>query len=198
MEERRQVAVRGDGFGDFQERLVLRGGSGHLAATGSPLPFRCRLQKPSICVVAVFDLKLITQFLEEPFECLILIRRDFERRQNTAEIRAVVPVMEEADVPAAAKCVQKLKQRAGPLGELETAEAFAFDAARVSADHVTDVKFGEFVVREIGCFITLAEKVCLDASCVFPASDAQAHKNVRALPVVQPVIEFGDYALPAK
>jgi hypothetical protein len=48
---------------------------------------------------------------------------DFEARQHASEVGAVIAVVEQADVPAPAQLLEKIGERAGPLGKLEPAEA---------------------------------------------------------------------------
>src|SRR4051794_5245829 len=66
--------------------------------------------------------------------------RNFEAGEDAAEIGAVIPIVEQADVPASAERVEELEQRAGTLRELEAADALVFDVRRPSADHVPDVQ----------------------------------------------------------
>src|SRR6266699_3486837 len=135
------------------------------------LPLQGRVKEAIVGVVCVFDLVLITQIREEAFESLVLIRRDFERCQNPAEIRTVVSVMEEADVPSAAERVEELKQGPRPLRELETAEALAPDVTRMAADHIPHVKLRQFVVGEVGRYVALAKETGFDLVRVLAAAN---------------------------
>ncbi len=156
------------------------------------------MKEAIVGVICVFDLVLITQIREEAFESLVLIRRDFERCQNPAEIRTVVSVMEEADVPTPAERVEELKQGAGTFRELETTEAFASHVARMTADHISHVKLREFVVGEVGRFVALAEEIGFDLRRVLAAANAQADEDIRALTIIQTIVEFCDDATAAK
>ena len=66
-------------------------------------------------------MELVPQIREETFEGLIVCRRNFQRGENAAEIGAVIPVMEKADIPFAAQGVEELKQRSRPFGKFEAA-----------------------------------------------------------------------------
>jgi hypothetical protein len=61
----------------------------------------------------------------------------------------MVPVVEQADVPAAAQLFQELGQRAGPLRKFKAAEPFVLHVRRASADHVADVQLRHLVVGEV-------------------------------------------------
>src|SRR5262245_40603133 len=102
--------------------------------------------------------------------------------------------MEQADVPLAAERIEKLKKSARPFREFETAQALTSHIACVSADHVSHVKFGEFVIGEIRRLVALVQEFPLDEHCIFAAVDANADEHVCSLPVIQSVIEFGDDA----
>src|SRR5262249_1163194 len=65
--------------------------------------------------------------------------RDLEPGEHAAVVGSVVPVVEEADVPAPAHPVEEAHQRAGALGELESVEALVPRRGRASADEVTEM-----------------------------------------------------------
>src|SRR6478736_259813 len=62
---------------------------------------------------------VVAETVEKTPELRAVLRRHLHADEHTAVVRAVVPVMEQADVPARAHAVQKAHQRARALGELE-------------------------------------------------------------------------------
>ena len=62
---------------------------------------------------------LEAELLERGCEFAALAAGDLEAAQDAAEAGAVVSVVEQGDVPAAAERGQELEQGAGALGELE-------------------------------------------------------------------------------
>src|SRR5438552_16073253 len=77
------------------------------------LPLAGRLKEAIVGVVRVFDLVAVTQVREEAFEGLILVRRHFQRSQDASEIRSVISIMKERNVPFSAECVEELQQSSG-------------------------------------------------------------------------------------
>src|SRR5215813_3216326 len=155
-----------DGFGDFKQSLIFRGGNAHvcdLAVSG-------RLKEAAVGVICIFDLKSITEFAQKLIERSILIRWNFESGENPPEVRPVVPVMKEADVPLPAECVQKLQQCSWTLWKLEAAQPLAFHAEGVAAHHVPDVKFREFVIGEIGSLVTQPHEIRFQSGRVVAAA----------------------------
>src|SRR5690242_6636152 len=70
----------------------------------------------------------------------------FEGGEDPSEVRTVVAVMKQADVPTAAERVEELHQRARPLGEFEAARPFLPHVVGAATDHVTDVQLRHLVV----------------------------------------------------
>src|SRR5690606_2206862 len=69
--------------------------------------------------------------------------------EHAPVVRAVVPVMEQADVPARADGVQEIEQRTGTFGKLEAEQPLVLDDAPAAADHVPHVQLGELVVAQV-------------------------------------------------
>ena len=69
--------------------------------------------------------------------------------QDAAVVRALIAVMEQADVPARAHQTQELHQRAGPLGEHKAEQTFILRQRRLAAHHVADVVLGQLVVGQV-------------------------------------------------
>src|SRR5678816_1767506 len=62
---------------------------------------------------------VVAETVEETPELRAVLRRHLHADEHAPVVRAVVSVMEQADVPAGAHAVQETHQRARPLGELE-------------------------------------------------------------------------------
>ncbi len=75
-------------------------------------------------VLEFFVLALIevAEAIEEGLECRAILRRDLEAGEDAAEVGAVIAVVEEADVPAAAELFEESHERPGPFGKLEAAD----------------------------------------------------------------------------
>ena len=73
----------------------------------------------------------------------------FEAREHSAEISAVIAVVEQADVPAPTQLVEEFHQRAWPFGKLEPVQPLVPHSGRMSAHHVAHVQLGHLVVREV-------------------------------------------------
>ena len=105
MKETGKIAVQRNRLGDLQQGLIFRGGSTHILI----LSVGDGLQESGIRVVRIFLLERIAQFLEKSIKCVVLIRRNFQGREHTAEIRAMIAVMKKADIPFAAQRIEKLQ-----------------------------------------------------------------------------------------
>src|SRR5438876_12160366 len=123
------------------------------------LPVCAWLQEPAICIVSVFDQESVSQNGKEMLKGGIFVTWNFQSREDSSEIRSVVAIVKQADVPAAAKRVEKLQQRARPFRKLEPAKAFTFHSSRMTAHHVPHVEFCQFVVGQISGFVSLAYDV---------------------------------------
>src|SRR4029450_11199127 len=77
----------------------------------------------------------IAQTLEEGFEAAGPLVGHFEAREHTSEIRAVVAVVEQTDVPAPAELLQEVHQRARTFRELEPVDPFVPHLVAAAADH---------------------------------------------------------------
>src|SRR5687768_3727152 len=92
------------------------------------------LQEESIRGVVVLGGVGIPELVQEGPESGQVLLFDFEAGEHPAEVGAVVAVVEQADVPAAAKLLQKLHQRTGPFRKLEPAESLVSHVWRAAAD----------------------------------------------------------------
>ena len=119
---------------------------------------------------------------------------DLEAGQHAAEVRAVVPVVEQADVPTTAERVEEVGQRAGTLGKLEPAQTLVADLRRVSADHVPDVQLGHLVVGEIDRLVAARVEQLGQRDAVLARLGGDADEDVRLRPPAQPVVELRDDA----
>src|SRR6266536_5197395 len=76
----------------------------------SPAPVSDRPKEPPVRRVILVELEFVPETDEKLLEPPAIGRRHLERREHPPEIGAVVPVMKQADVPAAAELVQELHQ----------------------------------------------------------------------------------------
>ena len=91
----------------------------------------------------------VPETLEEGVERGHLVVGHLERGEHAAEVGAMIAVVEQADVPAAAERVEELEQRAGAFRELESAGAFVPRVERAAPDHVPHVELRHLVVGEV-------------------------------------------------
>src|SRR3954470_12299234 len=111
-------------------------------------------QEALVRLVVLIQLEPVVEAGEERLEGVRLQRRDLEGGQHASEIRAVVAVVKEADVPAPADRIQKMEQRTRTLRKLEPADSFRGDGRRPPADHVAYVQLGHLVARQVRRFVS--------------------------------------------
>src|SRR4029453_15085548 len=99
--------------------------------------------------VVRFALVAVTKRVEEGFECRDILLGHLEAREDASEVRAVISVVEQADVPASAKLLEKRHERAGAFGKLEPAQPFVYNFGAPAADHVPNVQFCRLVSGQI-------------------------------------------------
>src|SRR5262249_33912856 len=87
-----------------------------IRARSGPRP---SFEEQTVGVVVELDEVRIAELLEKCPEFTELLIRHFERGEHAPEIGPVIPVVEQADVPAATQRLEELHQRAGTLGKLE-------------------------------------------------------------------------------
>ena len=85
---------------------------------------------------------------EEAIEIVFVRRRNLEPGQDSTDGRTVIPVVEEADVPAFADAVEESNQRAGALRKLEPDQSFVLEVCPPS-DHEPNMEFRHLVSRHI-------------------------------------------------
>src|SRR5437867_11096419 len=103
---------------------------GHRPQCPIPLPLRAWLQETAVSVIPVFDLESIYKNRKEPLEKCVFMSGNLKRRKYSSEIRSVIAIVKQADVPAAAQCIEELQQRPRPFGKLEPAKTFTFNGSR--------------------------------------------------------------------
>src|SRR3954468_21530171 len=138
----------------------------------------------------------VSEIAEERFEADDVFRRHLESREHAAEVGAVVPVVEQADVPASAQLVEEFHQRPWTFGKLEAAEIFVLDGAAASPDHVPHVQLGDLIAGEIDRSIAGPFEAGRQRSGVLARARGNADKDVGAVAAAQPVIELGHDATP--
>src|SRR5882672_10887002 len=149
-------------------------------------------QETPIRLVALIELKPIPETGEERLECGSVGVWNLEGREHTAEVGAMVAIVEQADVPAAAERVEKLEQRARSLGELKAAHPLGADMRRSAADHVAHVQLRHLISRQIRGFVALCVQLRRDALAIAPRPRRNPHENLRLFASAQPVVELRD------
>src|ERR1700722_20832406 len=86
---------------------------------------------------------------QEGLELADLVGGYLEPDQDAAVIRALVPVMEQADIPVRRHRRQKAHQRTRPFREFEAEQALVMRERRTAAHHVTDMLLRQFVAGPI-------------------------------------------------
>src|SRR5690606_17883583 len=69
--------------------------------------------------------------------------------EDPAEVRTMVPIVEQADVPAPTERIEELHQRPRSLGELEAAQPLVAHLTGAATHHVADMELRELVVAEV-------------------------------------------------
>ena len=92
-----------------------------------------------------------------------------DSRQHAAVVRAVIAVVEQADVPALAHRCQKLQQRSRALGKLEPVKHLVSQSRRMPADHVADVQLCGLVFGHINDRIVFFSEALNQFSAFFVA-----------------------------
>jgi hypothetical protein len=87
-----------------------------------------------------------------------LVIRHLQRGEHPRFCRAVVAVVEQADVPALAQAFEEAQQRPGPLGELETQHLLVRPRRGVPANGVAHVQLGQFVVGQVQHLVALPDQ----------------------------------------
>src|SRR5262245_31498329 len=118
-----------------------------------------RRKETLVSIIPGFHAVAIAELGKKSLERRIILVGNFEGCQHSAEIRAVIPIVKQADVPAAAERIQELEQGARALGKLEAAHAFILYSWSAAADHVSHVQLRDFVIRQVGRFITVFEEI---------------------------------------
>lgn len=93
----------------------------------------------------------VAEILQECAEFFAVFQRDLKADQNTAVIGALVPIMEQGDVPVGRARGEEFEEGAGSFGEFKAEDSFVDCQFGVAADHITKVCFCQFVVGEVNC-----------------------------------------------
>jgi len=99
-----------------------------------PMPKAARRSWWLLAAVAVLALAGVAERFEEALELGEVPLGHLEAREDAAEVGAVVAVVEQADVPAAAEGVEEPEQGARALREGEAHDSLADGLRRVAAD----------------------------------------------------------------
>src|SRR5579883_1953804 len=125
-----------------------------------------------------------------------LTGRHLDSGEHTTVVRAVIAVVEQADVPAAADRLEEPEQRAGTLRKLEAVEQLIADAARTAADHVPHVELRHLVVGHVGDRVAGLAQGADDGVLLRAAlSQSEAEEDLRGLLALVTVVELRDIAV---
>ena len=92
----------------------------------------------------------VAESVEKCLELFPFVGWDFERGQNPAEIRAVIAVVKQADVPPASEGIQEdWHEGSGPLRKTKPTRPLVLDVSSATTNHVADVHLRRLVVGEI-------------------------------------------------
>ena len=119
---------------------------------------------------------------------------DLDAGQHPAVVRAMVAVVEQADVPSRSDGLQELEQGTGPFGKFETIEPFVGQPVRRAAHHVAHVQLGHFVVGHVPHDETRFAHAVDQGQTFRPALHRQADEHLCSLEIAVAVIELGDAA----
>ena len=109
---------------------------------------------------------------------------------------AVVAVVEQADVPAAAQPREKVEQGAGAFGKDEAEQPLVLHLGRVAAHHVTDVELGGLVVAQINHRKSFVFELFLQAGLLLGAAgEFHPAEDLGVGRIVIAIVELGDVAL---
>src|SRR5690348_8140658 len=92
---------------------------------------------------------MIVELIEECFKLRLLFRGHLDPDQDTAVVRTVVAIMEQAYIPVVAHAVQKIHERPRPIGKLKTIKKLILYLVSASAYQVAYVQFGHLVIAQI-------------------------------------------------
>ena len=114
--------------------------------------------------------------------------------QDATIIRALVAVVEQADVPARAHQAQKLHERAGPLGEHKAQQPLVLSQRGVATHHVAYVLFGQLIVGQVQRVEAVFREVGCDLGRFTFALRGDTHKHMGIGRVTDTVVELGHIA----
>src|SRR6056297_1184368 len=152
-------------------------------------------EKQTVRGVAAFVPVGVAELLEVALELGVVVGRHLDAGEDAPVIRAVIAVMEQADVPVRTHRVEKAGQSTGALRELEAQQPLVGQSAGAAAHHVANVQLGHFVVGEVLDRVALRaqlghETVLLGAAL----AEFQTHEDMGFSSVAVSVVELGDVA----
>src|SRR5580765_6601425 len=151
-------------------------------------------QEQPVHRVVGFVLARVGQALEEFLETLLVLARHLDADQDAAVVRALVAVVEQADVPARVHARQEAHQRAGAFGEDEAVQPLVLREAAAAADHVAHVLLRELVAGQVERVETVALEVLAELAGLGTVRRRQADEHVRDLCIRDAVVELGHCA----
>src|SRR4029077_2429089 len=136
-------------------------------------------QEQFISRIAGFIPIPVLELGEEGLEGTLLSPGHLNAHQYSAEVRTVVAVVKQADVPAAAHAIQKIHQRPRALREFEAVYHLIDHFRRASSYHMANMQLGHLVVGQVLGFQAYFPQVTYQIACVLAIVGGQAHEYVR-------------------
>ena len=115
--------------------------------------------------------------LEKILKGFLLFIGRFKSHKYTAKIRAVIAVLEQRNAEIHAHGVHKVQQRAGAFGEGEAQQTFVQNLGRIAAHKMPHMHLGQFIIREVNGFKTLAAQFLQHLGHIIAPVDLDAHQH---------------------
>src|SRR5450830_808197 len=133
---------------------------------------------------------------EEGAESFHFLLRHLQTDQNTADIAALITIMEQTDIPVRIHVVKKPHQCAWTLRKLKTVQQLILGQRAFAADQMADVYLGQFIVRQVKCVESLFFERLGNFGWLIGVVDLDADENVGSLGIADAIVEFSDVARP--
>ena len=120
--------------------------------------------------------------------------RHLDADEDASVVGALVPVVEQADVPARRHAREEAHERARPLREKEAVQPLVVGQRAASADHVANVLLRQFVVGQVERREAVLDEGADQLARFIPVDGRDSHEDMGDLCVGDAVVELGDRA----
>ena len=147
-------------------------------------------------VIALFPVAVV-QFVQHPGQGLALSGYHLHPHQYPPISGAVVAVVEHGNIPALTQMIEKIHQRAGPLGKFKAVDPFIVDnAGGRPSDHMANVQLRHLIVGEVGHHVAFFTQALNHVFTLFRAlGNLHADKDMGLCLIGIAVVEFRNTAL---